>query len=650
MKSLSVLFIVLFVFQVFAIAGISDTISTFDSNRYSFFLPDDFDFASVNPSSFKNTPDAFHNYNPNMQLFGMFVDDQRISLFPNNGIIKASSTLGNLGTPSNDIVFDWNRNNEMPSNTHGADLINNAFDDYLFDANRRRFFDVKSPLTELYFVSGAKKEQIFQVLHTQNINNFVNVGIEYRKFGSEGFYRRQESNIENFRGFLSAKSKNNRYRILAHTIWNNVNVNENGGILADSLFEFGENITKSTIAVNLLDAHSQGSNQSYYLRQSIDVGKNISREINDTVNKIEFIPKYRFAHTIVYQNWSKYYIDNSPDTSNYLMFLNDASYTSNYTYSDKLTNKIDWTNLRDSVRKKTKVKLSLNHELNRYKQNETDSNFSNIIFSGQLSNNKLSKIHWKVNGAYCIYGGNRDDINTALHLDLKNKEFSNQLNLDAGSVLRTSSLMHSIYSGNHFQWKNKFLKVRYDFIKLSYLIEKYKFSVGLKASQFQNFIYNNEMAMPEQDSGLVNVISGLLVKDFRWRKLGVRNTLIFQYSGDSSVLNVPSVLSYHALYYENWIFKNALYFQAGFDVFYNTAYFANDYMPSTGLFYLQSTKKVGNYPYLNFFINFKVKQARVFFKIEHLNQGYMGNVYYSVPHYPMPDRSFKVGISWLFYD
>ena len=156
--------------------------------------------------------------------------------------------------------------------------------------------------------------------------------------------------------------------------------------------------------------------------------------------------------------------------------------------------------------------------------------------------------------------------------------------------------------------------------------------------------------MPEQDSNLVNIISGVLVKDFKWNKVGLRNTLVYQKTDDSTALHMPSFLSYHALYYENWIFKKAFLLQIGVDVFFNTAYYSDDYMPSSGLFYLQSSKKVGNYPYLNVFMNFKVKQARVFFKFTHINQGYMGNTYYSVPHYPMADRSFKIGISWLFYD
>jgi len=627
-----------------------DTSISTDTVRHSFFLPEALTVSPSSATPFIVTPDGFHNYNPNMQLFATFVNDQRVSLFPYYGKLNASSSLGNLGTPSNSIIF-FRRSSILESrNISVANIINNSFDTYLFGTSRMRNYEVKSPLTELYFIGGDKKEQLFQVLHTQNINPYLNMGVEYRTFGSEGFYQRQETKIENFRAFLSAKSKDNRYRILAHSIWNSVNANENGGILDDSLFEKGENITKSTIAINLLDAHSQRSQQAYFLQQSYDVGKSISKAINDSAVKTVFIPKHRYSHTILYQNWSNYFIDNNPDSSNYVLFLNDPDYTSNHTYSEKFTNKIDWNTLNDTSNTGMVVHSGLIYEINKYKQDGIDSNFNNLFFLGAIGNQHLGKMHWKLGGGYCISGGNQGDLRAIMHFDIKDSELHNQFNIDIGTDRRSPSLIQTIYRGNHFQWENNFDRVRSDYLKLAYMVKKYRFNLSFTTAQIQNFIYSNELALPEQDSNKLNVLCGTLVKDFKWRNIGIKNTVVFQRLDDSTVLHLPSFLSYHALYFEGWIFKKALFLQMGVDVFFNTTYYADEYMPATGLFYLQSRKEIGNYPYLNFFINFKVNQARVFFKIAHLNQGYLENTYYSVPHYPMADRSFKLGISWLFYD
>ena len=46
----------------------------------------------------------------------------------------------------------------------------------------------------------------------------------------------------------------------------------------------------------------------------------------------------------------------------------------------------------------------------------------------------------------------------------------------------------------------------------------------------------------------------------------------------------------------------------------------------------------------------KIKNARVFLKMEHVNSGLMGRTYYAAPHKPYTDRIFKIGINWKFYD
>jgi hypothetical protein len=89
--------------------------------------------------------------------------------------------------------------------------------------------------------------------------------------------------------------------------------------------------------------------------------------------------------------------------------------------------------------------------------------------------------------------------------------------------------------------------------------------------------------------------------------------------------------------------------QIGFDVSFYSSYYADAYMPALGQYYLQNRKLIGNYPFIDFFFNMKVKHANIFFKSEHVNSGFMG-AYYLAPHIPAPDRSFKVGIRWMFYD
>jgi len=73
-------------------------------------------------------------------------------------------------------------------------------------------------------------------------------------------------------------------------------------------------------------------------------------------------------------------------------------------------------------------------------------------------------------------------------------------------------------------------------------------------------------------------------------------------------------------------------------------------MPATGLFYNQVEKKLGNYPYLDLFLNLKLKRTRFFLKLEHVHSGLLNANYFGALHYPMNARMFKFGLSWTFYD
>ena len=77
-------------------------------------------------------------------------------------------------------------------------------------------------------------------------------------------------------------------------------------------------------------------------------------------------------------------------------------------------------------------------------------------------------------------------------------------------------------------------------------------------------------------------------------------------------------------------------------------------MPATGRFYRQELVTAGDYPYINVFLNFKVKRTRVFVMFDHVNANLMGQSirynYFMVPTYPMNMRMLRYGLSWTFYD
>jgi hypothetical protein len=68
------------------------------------------------------------------------------------------------------------------------------------------------------------------------------------------------------------------------------------------------------------------------------------------------------------------------------------------------------------------------------------------------------------------------------------------------------------------------------------------------------------------------------------------------------------------------------------------------------MYYLQHNQEVGNYLYMDVFVNIKIQRARLFAEYSHFNASLMGRHYYMVPSYPMQDAGFRFGVSWRFHD
>ena len=128
----------------------------------------------------------------------------------------------------------------------------------------------------------------------------------------------------------------------------------------------------------------------------------------------------------------------------------------------------------------------------------------------------------------------------------------------------------------------------------------------------------------------------------RW--LNWRNKINYQTSSNESVLSLPKLSLYSNLYL---LFRVArvLHVQLGVDCDYYTRYYAPGYQPATMSFYNQRSIMLGNYPFMNAYINMKLSKARFYVMMTHVNQGLFGDNYFSLPHYPLNPRRFQLGVS-----
>ncbi|MBU1820297.1 MAG: putative porin, partial [Bacteroidetes bacterium] len=140
--------------------------------------------------------------------------------------------LGNLGTAARQTFY-------QPRQQVGAQLGFDAYDPYAIQQNEVRYYDTRSPLTEMTFVSGGRGRNLLRFGFNQNITPRLNVGFRVQRFTSNKQYGTFSAvNSQSILGqnwtFITHGnyfSKSGKYILLAHYRHLNHNVKEQGGLL-----------------------------------------------------------------------------------------------------------------------------------------------------------------------------------------------------------------------------------------------------------------------------------------------------------------------------------------------------------------------------------------------------------------------------------
>ena len=160
----------------------------------------------------------------------------------------------------------------------------------------------------------------------------------------------------------------------------------------------------------------------------------------------------------------------------------------------------------------------------------------------------------------------------------------------------------------------------------------------------------NKYIKPFQETSSINYLKVKYQKEFKYKSFALQNTLMYQtVSQSNNILNVPEFTTRNTLYFSKEIFKKAMFLQTGVSFKYFTSYTMNAYSPLLGEFYIQNEQKLGGFPMLDFFVNAKVQQTRIYLKAEHFNSSFSEPNYYSAPEYPYRDFIVRFGVVWNFF-
>lgn len=575
------------------------------------------------------------------------------------------NNIGNNGLAINDIQ-------KRPISEYlGFSYSKNNYSNYFLSKHNLNFYNTQTPYTDLSYLAGTKREQVFKMLFSYNVKKNWNVTANFNRVRSDGFYLRQNTNDNFIRLSSNFKSLNNRYYLLCALIYNNAKNTENGGIISDSALSANINRDKKFVSINLSNAKRATINRTFYAKQYFNLGD----KTIDTTKLSSVIPKSYFSLTSLYEDITLTYDDETPWSGFYSKIYFDSTQTFDSTFSKKIENELEW---KRSNFKKEKginniigVSFSAQHQLINVKQRELfkisdanvihglintdqkliDTSFSNIIVGGGIFNTySNNQFWWNVKAKYVIDGYNKGDYYIGGMAKKVLKDSSTYISFSVKEKLQEADFIFNRYLSNHFMWNNDFRKAKESEASLNLMMLKYNFQLNTTYTKYSNVFYFNDSALAQQDTNDISILSFFVKKDFTIYNWHLNNIVRYQIVPENSVIRLPEIVMENSLYYENFVFKKAMRLQIGASLFYTSAYYANSYMPATSQFYIQNEKKYGNYPIIDFYIAAKVKTVRLFFKIDHLNSDLMGAGYVFTPNYPINARALKFGVSWLFYN
>lgn len=552
--------------------------------------------------------------------------------------------FNNDGQTYNTLDFGLNRFDVKPKFGFKAKYFN------YYASEDIKYYSVATPLTELYFKTTLEQGQNVDAFITLNTSKNLNLSIGYKGLRSLGKYINSLSSNGNFVFTTSYATTNKRYVVNAHFTGQDFLNNENGGLLNKADFESGDSEfqQRSRLEVNFQDASSILKAKRYFVDHSL------------RINKIDKANNVFLDHQFSYE--TKFAKFNMATTTEKFGDAYVANKYSDFVKSNDMYNRVGAT-FSNSLIGKFNVYME-NYQYN-YFYNRYSLSDNQVVIPNSL-HNKLNAV-----GGKYFYEKNRIKGYGLFSKAISNQTYSklelfaryefndkNSFTAQYQNLSKIPDLNYTLFQSDfiNYNWHRSFDNEKINNLKISaktqWLSAEAQFTTLNDHLYFSNDDATGEtiLVTPKQYDGTINYLSVKVQKEIRFGKFALDNTILFQQvTQEDPILNVPKFVTRNTLYFSDHVFKKAMFLQTGFTFQYFTEYNANSYNPLMSEFYVQNTEKIGNFPLMDFFINARVRQTRIFLKAEHFNSSFTGNKFYSAPNYPYKDFVIRFGLVWNFF-
>lgn len=568
-------------------------------------------------------------------------------------------SFSNIGQAYNELGVDFERTGSYPS------LGAIAKDRKYLEKEQINYYNVATPMTELFFKTTLEEGQLLDANLAFNTSRRLNFSIGYIGFRSFGKYNDTQIESGNFITTTNYLSKNGRYTLRAHIAAQNITSEENGGLSQkEEQFESGDEdfINRPRVDVYLGDANNKILGKRYYFDHTY---KLVRKQLDSTRFEKTSLS---IGHTFDYETKYYQFVETASDT-----LFGDAILSA---INDKAILKTFYNEVNAEFYNRTLGRLTGGVNVYNY-----DYYFNSrfIEADGTVIPSRLNGTELGLVGKYAKRIGQFDflaDLKYNISGELAGNIFnastayalnkSNKLRFSLHTSTRMPNFNYLLYQSEYlnYNWNNSevFEKERASSLKVE-LLSKTWGNLMVKYSNLDNYTYftsvsddeigddmENAFIKPIQEGNSVSHLKVKYEKEFKVGMFALNNTIMYQnVTQDTQVLNVPQLVTRNTLYFSSDVFEKAMYLQTGITFKYFSSYNMNGYNPILGEFYVQNKEELGGYPLLDFFINARIKQTRIYLKAEHFNASFSGYDYYAAPNYPYRDFVIRFGLVWNFF-
>ncbi|WP_422861634.1 putative porin [Flagellimonas sp. W118] len=567
--------------------------------------------------------------------------------------------FSNIGQPYNVLGRTFSKNTQYPQIGAVAKHYN------YFEIEDINYYNVPTPMTELMFKTTLEQGQLLDALLAFNFNRRFNVSVAFKGFRSLGKYRFNQSQSGNFRTSFNYSNKKGNYSLRGHIAAQDIEAEENGGLLNRDQFEdttTDDFTDRARVDVRYTDANNRILGKRYYLDQEL---KLFRAKDSTTTHPTALAIGHEFNYETKFYDFTQTSQNSAFGDDPFVAPIEDRARLKtmfnrgSIRFSNKTLGEVKgWASLYNYNYFFNSILITDSGTIqNQIKGEEIavggsySKNFGRLLLKGDVNYNVSGELggsnfnvlaEYRINDNYTITGGvhsssRMPNFNYLLYQsDYQNYNWQNT---DSFDKQETQSIR---FGFNSRKWGH--LQAEYS------ALDNYTYFESIATEEQIDNVQETAFVKPFQQSETINHLRVKYSNQLEWRRWTLTNTVLYQeVAQDNQVLNLPQLITRNSLYFSKDVFKKAMFLQTGVTFKYFTSYNMNAYNPLLGEFYIQNREEFGAYPLLDVFINAKVRQTRIYLKAEHLNSIFSEPNYYSAPNYPYRDFVIRFGLVWNFF-